>query len=51
MGGYPHLIRLPKGYDTVMSRTFADGEELSIGQWQNWRWHELSSAIPNLFCR
>lgn len=33
-GIHENLIRLPKGYDTVMSRTFADGEELSIGQWQ-----------------
>ena len=33
-GIHDYLIRLPKGYDTVMSRTFADGEELSIGQWQ-----------------
>ncbi|NTU65037.1 MAG: ABC transporter ATP-binding protein, partial [Chloroflexi bacterium] len=24
----------PNGYDTVMSRSLADGEELSIGQWQ-----------------
>jgi ATP-binding cassette subfamily B protein len=27
-------MRLPQGYDTVMSRSLADGEELSIGQWQ-----------------
>lgn len=33
-GIHEKLIRLPKGYDTVMSRTFTDGEELSIGQWQ-----------------
>jgi len=33
-GIHDNLIQLPKGYDTVMSRTFADGEELSIGQWQ-----------------
>ena len=33
-GIHDTLIRLPQGYDTVMSRTFADGEELSIGQWQ-----------------
>lgn len=31
---HENLIRLPKGYETVMSRTFADGVELSIGQWQ-----------------
>jgi ATP-binding cassette subfamily B protein len=33
-GIHDHLIRLPQGYETVMSRTFADGAELSIGQWQ-----------------
>lgn len=33
-GIHDNLIRLPQGYDTVMSRTFADGVELSIGQWQ-----------------
>ena len=33
-GIHDTLIQLPQGYDTVMSRTFADGEELSIGQWQ-----------------
>lgn len=33
-GIHDNLIRLPQGYDTVMSRTFADGTELSIGQWQ-----------------
>ena len=33
-GIHDRLIELPKGYDTVMSRTFADGAELSIGQWQ-----------------
>ena len=33
-GIHDYLIQLPQGYDTVMSRTFADGEELSIGQWQ-----------------
>ena len=33
-GIHDSLMRLPQGYDTVMSRTFADGAELSIGQWQ-----------------
>ncbi len=33
-GIHDDLMRLPQGYDTVMSRTLADGEELSIGQWQ-----------------
>lgn len=33
-GIHDKLIALPQGYDTVMSRTFADGAELSIGQWQ-----------------
>lgn len=28
------LAALPQGYDTVLSRTLTDGEELSIGQWQ-----------------
>jgi ATP-binding cassette subfamily B protein len=26
--------RLPQGYDTVLSRQFADGAELSLGEWQ-----------------
>lgn len=26
--------RLPKGLDTLLGRTFADSEELSVGQWQ-----------------
>ena len=33
-GIHDELMRLPQGYDTVMSRSLADGEELSIGQWQ-----------------
>ena len=33
-GIHDELMRLPNGYDTVMSRSLADGEELSIGQWQ-----------------
>jgi len=33
-GIHDELMRLPQGYDTVMSRTLADGEELSVGQWQ-----------------
>ncbi len=26
--------RLPRGYETLLGRSFEDGEELSIGQWQ-----------------
>jgi ATP-binding cassette subfamily B protein len=33
-GIHDELMRLPEGYDTIMSRMLADGEELSIGQWQ-----------------
>lgn len=33
-GIHEELMRLPEGYDTMMSRTLAEGEELSIGQWQ-----------------
>jgi ATP-binding cassette subfamily B protein len=33
-GIHDELMRLPQGYDTMMSRTLAEGEELSIGQWQ-----------------
>lgn len=33
-GIHDELMRLPQGYDTMMSRSLADGEELSIGQWQ-----------------
>jgi ATP-binding cassette subfamily B protein len=33
-GIHDHLLRLPQGYETVMGRTFAEGAELSIGQWQ-----------------
>lgn len=33
-GIHDHLSHLPQGYETVMGRTFADGAELSIGQWQ-----------------
>jgi ATP-binding cassette subfamily B protein len=29
-----HLDSLPAGYDTVLSRAFENGAELSIGQWQ-----------------
>ena len=28
------LAKLPKGYDTLLSRMFAGGRDLSIGQWQ-----------------
>lgn len=33
-GIHDHLLRLPQGYETVLGRTFAEGAELSIGQWQ-----------------
>ena len=33
-GIHDEICRLPNGYDTVMSRSLADGEELSLGQWQ-----------------
>jgi ATP-binding cassette subfamily B protein len=29
------IDRLPKGYDTVLGKLFEDGEELSVGEWQN----------------
>jgi ATP-binding cassette subfamily B protein len=28
------LSRLPQGYDTVLSRLFSGGQDLSVGQWQ-----------------
>jgi ATP-binding cassette subfamily B protein len=28
------ISSLPKGYDTILGKWFASGEELSIGQWQ-----------------
>lgn len=31
---HDELMDLPQGYDTVMSRSLADGEEFSGGQWQ-----------------
>jgi ATP-binding cassette subfamily B protein len=33
-GAHEFLAALPRGYDTVLSRAFAGGEDLSIGQWQ-----------------
>jgi ATP-binding cassette subfamily B protein len=33
-GAHPVITRLPKGYDTNLGKVFADGEELSIGEWQ-----------------
>ena len=33
-GGGELLARLPRGWDTVLSREFADGADLSGGQWQ-----------------
>ncbi len=28
------IRRLPHGYDTILGKQFADGEELSVGEWQ-----------------
>ena len=28
------ISRLPRGYDTILSTWFKDGEELSLGEWQ-----------------
>jgi ATP-binding cassette subfamily B protein len=33
-GIHDDLVRLRKGYDTLLGRTLAAGEELSVGQWQ-----------------
>jgi ATP-binding cassette subfamily B protein len=33
-GIHENLQRLKRGYDTLLTRSLADGEELSIGQWQ-----------------
>jgi ATP-binding cassette subfamily B protein len=33
-GAHEFLARLPEGYETRLGRRFADGRELSIGQWQ-----------------
>ena len=33
-GAHDFVSRLPKGYDTMLGRHFADGWELSGGQWQ-----------------
>jgi ATP-binding cassette subfamily B protein len=33
-GIHDEIMHLPRGYDSVMSRTLTDGEEFSIGQWQ-----------------
>jgi ATP-binding cassette subfamily B protein len=33
-GIHDDLMRLSKGYDTVLSRTLTEGAELSLGQWQ-----------------
>jgi ATP-binding cassette subfamily B protein len=33
-GAHDFLERLPEGYDTRLGRQFADGHDLSIGQWQ-----------------
>ncbi|MHB8790760.1 MAG: ABC transporter ATP-binding protein [Desulfobulbaceae bacterium] len=33
--GADEVIRgLPRGYDTILGKMFADGEELSVGEWQ-----------------
>jgi ATP-binding cassette, subfamily B, bacterial len=33
-GAHTAIERLPHGYETILGRMFADGEELSIGEWQ-----------------
>ena len=33
-GAHEVIERLPNGYETLLSRSFEEGEELSIGQWQ-----------------
>ena len=33
-GADEFIENLPRRYDTLMSRTFADGHEISVGQWQ-----------------
>jgi ATP-binding cassette subfamily B protein len=33
-GIHDEILDLPQGYDTILSRSLADGAELSIGQWQ-----------------
>src|SRR5262249_40192 len=33
-GAHPMITRLPAGYETMLGKWFADGEELSIGEWQ-----------------
>jgi ATP-binding cassette subfamily B protein len=33
-GAATFLERLPKGYETTLSKEFADGQDLSLGQWQ-----------------
>jgi ATP-binding cassette subfamily B protein len=33
-GAHEFLVRLPRGYDTLLGKWFADGAELSGGEWQ-----------------
>jgi ATP-binding cassette subfamily B protein len=33
-GAHEVIATLPRGYDTVLGKWFADGTELSVGQWQ-----------------
>lgn len=33
-GAHDYLSRLPKGYQTILSKAFVGGRDLSIGQWQ-----------------
>lgn len=33
-GAHDMIVGLPYGYDTLLDRTFKDGHELSVGQWQ-----------------
>ena len=34
VGAHDFLARLPQGYDTLLSKEFAGGQDLSLGQWQ-----------------
>jgi ATP-binding cassette, subfamily B, bacterial len=33
-GAHEVIAKLPRGYDTVLGKWFADGTELSVGEWQ-----------------
>ena len=44
------IARLPKGYDTLLGKWFADGMELSAGEWQRVALRGLTSGSPRLSC-